>query len=248
MSSVNCDGTSHSVASDRRQMTRSEVFCGYRSMTVGLSGVLNLVAAGFQSLWITSPESDLGHYLCLWITVATTSVLVTSAELYCRTRAVGPALAREMSLLAVDQFLPCLIVGVLFTLCIYHNTPHVAWMLPGLWSLVFGLGVLASYRHLPRQVFWVGLYFVVCGFACLTWGQQENALSPWQRAISFGGGQLLMAAVPVRTWNDPIAVASGADFGERPMNANLQDGHSCPSGVRRTKVSVLHLCSHLAPA
>ena len=64
----------------------------------------------------------------------------------------------------------------------------------GLWSLVYGLGVFASYRLLPPQVFWVGSYYVLCGCGCLVWGQGEHAFSPWQMGVSFGGGQMLGAA------------------------------------------------------
>lgn len=183
------------ISDIRRQMARAEVFRGYRSMTVGLSGVLGILAAGLQNQWVASPETDLGRYLFLWFSVAAASVIVAGAELYCRARESGPGLAREMTLLAVEQFLPCLVVGGLLTFCIYRGAPQVAWMLPGLWSLVFGLGVLASFRLLPRQVFWVGLYYVLCGCGCLMWGQQGNAFSPWEMGISFGGGQLLGALI-----------------------------------------------------
>jgi hypothetical protein len=183
------------ISDIRRQMARSEVFRGYRSMTVGFSGVLGLLAAAFQPWWVASPESELGRYLCLWIGVAAASLLVAGAELYWRARRAGAGLARHMTLLAVEQFLPSVVVGALLTLCIYRSAPQVAWMLPGLWSLVFGLGIFASYRLLPRQVFWLGLYYVLCGSGCLLWGQGDNALSPWQMGISFGGGQLLGAAI-----------------------------------------------------
>ncbi len=68
-------------------------------------------------------------------------------------------------------------------------------MLPGLWSLVFSLGIFASYRLLPRQSLWIGFYYAVCGCLCLLWGQAENVLAPWQMGLSFGGGQLLGAAM-----------------------------------------------------
>ena len=68
-------------------------------------------------------------------------------------------------------------------------------MLPGLWSLIFGLGVFASYRLLPQQVFWIGLYYFFCGTVCLLWGRGDQAFAPWQMGISFGGGQLLTAVV-----------------------------------------------------
>ena len=186
------------ISAIRQQMARSEVFRGYRSITVGFSGVLGLLGAAFQSRWVPSPETELGRYLCLWLGVAVVSLIVAGAELYCRAHRAGPGLARQMTLLAVGQFLPCVVVGALLTSCIYHGAPQVAWMLPGLWSLVFGLGVFASYRLLPQQVFWVGSFYVLCGCLCLLWGQGENAFSPWQMAISFGGGQLISAVILYR--------------------------------------------------
>ena len=183
------------IAEIRQQMAQGEVFRGYRSVTVGFSGVLGLLAAVFQSQWIASPEAELGRYLALWVSVATVSVIVAGGELYWRARSAGPGLAQQLTLLAVGQFLPCVVVGALLTLCIYRGAPQVAWMLPGLWSLVFGLGVFASHRLLPRQVFGIGSYYVLCGCGCLLWGQDANALSPWLMGITFGGGQLLTAIV-----------------------------------------------------
>jgi hypothetical protein len=164
-------------------------------VTVGFSGVAALVAAAFQSRWVTSPENDLGRYLILWLGVAAASLVVAGVEMWWRARRTGSEMARQRTQLAYQQFLPSVVVGAFLTLCIYRGAPQVAWMLPGLWSLVFGLGVFASYRLLPRQVFWVGSYFVVCGCSCLLWGQGVNAFSPWQMAVTFGGGQLMGAAI-----------------------------------------------------
>ena len=183
------------ISDIRQQMARSEWFRGYRSLTVGFSGVLGLLAAAFQSQWVASPATDLGRYLILWVGVALVSATIAGVELFLRAKISGSGLARDMTRLAVEQFLPCLVVGALLTLCVYLSAPQVAWMLPGLWSMLFGLGVFASGRLLPSPVVWAGLYYVVCGCICLRWGQGDNALAPWQMALAFGGGQLLCAAI-----------------------------------------------------
>lgn len=182
------------ISDIRQQMARSEVFRGYRSLTVGLSGVAGLIAAAIQPHWVASPELELGRYLGLWLAVAAASMAVAGAEMYWRARRAGSGLARQHTLLAVEQFLPSVAVGALLTLCIYRSAPHVAWMLPGLWSLIFGLGIFASCRLLPRQVLWIAAYYILCGGGCLLWGHGEYALSPWLMGITFGGGQLLGAA------------------------------------------------------
>jgi hypothetical protein len=183
------------ISDIRRQMARAEVFRGYRAATVGFSGIAGLAGAAIQPGWVASPEVGLGRYLGLWLGVATVSVVVAGAEVYGRARRAGPGLARQHTLLAVEQFAPFVIVGGLLTLCVYRGAPDVAWILPGLWSLIYGLGVFASRAVLPRQAFWVGAYYVLCGCGCLMLGRGENVLSPWQMGISFGGGQLLSAAI-----------------------------------------------------
>jgi hypothetical protein len=182
------------ISDIRQQMSRSELFRGYRSLTVGASGVLGLLAAAVQTRWVEDPASDLGRYLVLWVGVAALSTVVAGVELVLRVLKSESGLARDMTRLAVEQFLPCVVVGALLTICIYRTAPLVAWMLPGLWSLIFGLGVFASTRLLPSLVSWVGLYYVVCGCVCLYWGQGDNFLAPWEMALCFGGGQLLCAA------------------------------------------------------
>jgi hypothetical protein len=183
------------IADIRDQMARGQVFRGYRSATVGFSGVLGLVAAAAQPQWVAAPEIELGRYLGLWTGVAAISLAIAGAEVCWRAGSAGPGLVRRHTLLAVEQFLPCVVVGGLLTLFIYRAAPEAAWMLPGLWSLIFGLGILGSRVLLPRQVLWVGAYYILCGFGCLLWGRDRLALSPWLMAVSFGGGQLLGAAV-----------------------------------------------------
>ena len=179
----------------RQQMARSEVFRGYRSLTVGSVGVMGGLAAIAQPYLVPSPANNLEAYLTLWISVAAVAFLLVALGLWRRVHTTGSPMVRQSTLLSADQFLPCVAVGALLTLGIYRGAQDVGWMLPGLWSFVFSLGIFASYRQLPRQVFWVGVYFAVCGFGCLLWGQGTNAFSPWLMGVSFGGGLLIGAAI-----------------------------------------------------
>ncbi len=91
-------------------------------------------------------------------------------------------------------------------------------MLPGLWSIVFGLGVFASYRLLPSATFWVATYYMIAGGVCLIIGQGPRALSPWLMVITFGVGQSIAAAILYWTWRGimtnhdmPAATPTGAN-------------------------------------
>ncbi|MDA1092371.1 MAG: hypothetical protein O3A25_03730 [Acidobacteria bacterium] len=49
------------IADVRHQMARSDVFRGYRSATVGLSGAAGLSAAALRPQWVASPEIELAR-------------------------------------------------------------------------------------------------------------------------------------------------------------------------------------------
>jgi hypothetical protein len=179
----------------REQVARSEVFRGYRSATVAFSGLLAIAASVGQSLWLARPDEQLGAYLALWIGVAMISFVAAALEIVSRARASRGLLVRSMSRLAAEQFAPCLGAGVILTAAVATTAPEAGWILPGAWSLLFGLGVFASYRLLPRSTFWVGAYYLLAGGLCLWLGQGAAALSPWLMAGAFGGGQLMAAGI-----------------------------------------------------
>lgn len=186
------------IAEIRQQMARTEVFRGYRSVPVAFSGVLACAASLAQGLWLPEPTRDLSSYLALWIGAAAIGIVAAALEMVIRARHAS-RWAREQTWLAVEQFLPCVVAGGLATLVIVRCSETVAWILPGLWSILFSLGVFASRRLLPGAVAWVAFYYLMAGLTCLAMAQGEMALSPWAMGLPFGGGQLLAAAVLYRT-------------------------------------------------
>ena len=59
----------------------------------------------------------------------------------------------EPTWLAVEQFLPSLIAGLLITVVMVRQAPGQVALLPGLWQILFSLGLFASARLLPKAVF-----------------------------------------------------------------------------------------------
>ena len=91
--------------------------------------------------------------------------------------------------------MPCVVAGGLLTAVIARFIPNACWMLPGLWSILFGLGIFSSCRVLPRQMFWIGGFYLLAGLGCLVEAQGASAFSPWAMAVPFGLGQLLTAVI-----------------------------------------------------
>jgi hypothetical protein len=183
------------VSEIHEHLARTEVFRGYRSMTVGFSGMVGLVAAMAQASWLSQPTDRLGAYLAIWIGAAAINVVIVGMEVWSRTRMARTALARRTTIIAVEQFVPSLVAGALLTLIIANRASGSAWMLPGLWAILFSLGIFASCRLLPRTVSIVGAWYLIAGTLALVWGQGDTALSPWIMGITFGLGQLLAAVV-----------------------------------------------------
>ena len=179
----------------RGQMARAAKFRGYGPATLAATGALALASAAAQSYWLKRPGSEIGLYLAIWISTAALSVIIIGAETIRRAHRVHVGLAKEMIHSAAEQFLPAIVAGLLLTVVLVRFAPQSLWMLPGLWQVIFSLGVFASCQFLPRPIFAVGLWYLATGLTCLALGSDEWAFSPWEMGVSFGVGQLLVAAV-----------------------------------------------------
>lgn len=179
----------------RHQIARSAQFRGYGPVTLAATGVFAALAAVGQALWLPHPETDVAVYLALWVTTAGLSVALIGFEMVARSHRVHTGLAEEMIATAVEQFLPAAAAGALVTAVLLRFAAENLWMLPGLWQILFSLGVFASCRFLPRALFAVGVWYLTTGLACIAFASGERAFSPWAMGVPYGAGQLLSAAL-----------------------------------------------------
>jgi hypothetical protein len=184
------------IQSIRNQVAHGTEFRGYGPASIAMSGILALLVAAVQARWTAvHGKPELAIWLVIWAGTAVVSVFLTGIETFARARREHMGFAKEMVQSAVAQFLPSVMVGFLLTVVLVRVAVQECWMLPGLWELVFSLGVFASCRFLPRQMFAVGVWYLAAGLFCLAAGSAARTLSPWMMGIPFGVGQLLVAAV-----------------------------------------------------
>ena len=179
----------------RRQVAQGTQFRGYGPLSIASSGILAMVVATVQTRWLAASEHDVKLFLTIWVSTAAVAVLLSALQTVLRVRHVHDGLGFEMIKAAVEQFLPCVVAGSLLTVVLVRIAPQDSWMLPGLWAVIFSLGIFASCRFLPRQMFGVGAWYLAAGLASLLIAGGNHALLPWAMGISFGVGQLLVAAV-----------------------------------------------------
>ena len=183
------------ITAIRTQIVRSAEFRGYGPATVAITGLLALVVAAAQARLVPHPARDFMLYLELWIASAALSATLIGFEMVTRSQRAHSRLADEMMWTAVAQFLPAAAAGVLLTAVLVLFAPATLWMIPGLWQIIFSLGVFASCRFLPRASYGVGAWYLATGLACLIWARDANAFSPWGMGLPFGFGEVLAAAV-----------------------------------------------------
>lgn len=183
------------IAQIRHQMARTEVFRGYRALPVAFSGAAALAAGLIQAAFVADPMQRLSAYLTLWIGAALLSAAGAAAGMVDRRRRSASAWSREVTIHAVEQFVPSIIAGGLLTAVLVITAPELSWLLPGLWQVLFALGIFASSRLLPAPVRFVAAWYLVTGIACLAMARGDAALSPWAMALPFGIGQFLASFV-----------------------------------------------------
>jgi hypothetical protein len=122
------------------------------------------------------------------------SAALAGAQMYTRSRRIHSEMSDEMILMAVEQFLPSVFASLLITIVLLRYVPAALWMLPGIWQLIFSLGIFSSCRFLPRPMLAAGAWYLVTALACISLGN-SRALSPLAMGIPYAAGQLLVAGI-----------------------------------------------------
>ncbi|HEX4124014.1 MAG TPA: hypothetical protein VHY37_04745 [Tepidisphaeraceae bacterium] len=178
------------IADIRQRMARAGTFRGYPSAPTAVSGVLALVAAAVQVRWIPAPRQAIDAYVELWGAVAIVSLVICGIAMLIRLWRLGSTVQRSLSVSAIQQIVPSLIAGAMASSVILYVDPAV---LPGIWMMFFGLGIFASRPLLPRPIGWMGAYYLLAGMYALS--GQSDPLGPWMMGLTFGIGQIAIAAM-----------------------------------------------------
>jgi hypothetical protein len=178
-----------------RHLARTGHIRPYGPVTLALSGALPLLAAALQAHWVKDPSGQMALYLEIWIATAIVSLAAISIDALARARRAQSFLATETILSALWQFVPAVVAGLALTVVLLRCAPQSLWMLPGLWQVLFSLGVFSSCQYLPVQMSAAGVWYLTTGLTCLAFGSGERALSPEAMGVPFGIGQLLVASI-----------------------------------------------------
>lgn len=182
------------IQSIRRQVAGATEFRGYGPAALAGTGLLAVVGAMLQALVVPEPSLTAGAYLTVWIGTAACCVVLAGVTMWTRSRRLHSGLSDVMIGMAVQQFAPVLVAGTLVTLVLARCAAASVWMLPGLWMVLFSLGIFASCRFLPKLIATAGVWYLLTGLLTLGLGD-ARALSPWTMGFVFSAGQMWIAGV-----------------------------------------------------
>jgi hypothetical protein len=181
------------IADIRRQMNHTRQFRGFRAASTLLTGAMATAAGLWQSWQMSDLVNHPARFVAIWVCVAVASVGVCSIEVFRRYRNSDSSSQRELTRITVEQFLPFVLIGGLLTLVLCENTVGQLWMLPGLWQILFGLGLFSLLRLSPGPILFVGAFYILCGLVNLS--GSASHFSPWSMCVPFGIGQTASALI-----------------------------------------------------
>ena len=161
----------------RETMERASSFTavpGWGQLAIGLTA---LVAS-----WAGAQQATKRGWLWTWLAEAVVSSIIAGATMYRKARAAQQPLLSQPGRKLTINFLPSVFVGALLTVVLYRA--NLLSLLPGMWLLLYGAGVVTGGAFSVRPVPVMGLCFMLVGavalFAPAAWG---DALM----AVGFGG-------------------------------------------------------------
>jgi hypothetical protein len=176
----------------RASLAAGTLFRGFGPPVMAVTGLLAIATAFLQA---RVPPSDAGGFVGGWLTVAVISSVLIGVEMVVRTRRHHGGLADAMLFKAVEHFLPVGAAGAAISAIVLSYAADVAWVLPGLWQILLGIGLFVAMRFLPGTIVIASGWYFLTGVVVLTLACQARTLSPWAMGVPFGVGQLLIAAI-----------------------------------------------------
>ena len=167
----------------RETMERSSAFTATSGWGQVLMGSTAIVAA-----FVAARQSSPKPWLAVWITEAFLAVAIAFVAIFRKARRAGLPVTSGPGRKFALGFLPCVLVAALLTVALTRL--GLAHLLPGLWLLLYGAGVVTGGAFSIPLVPAMGVSFLAAGAIALfqpTWG---NALM----AAGFGGLHILFGA------------------------------------------------------
>ena len=144
----------------RQTMERATAF----TALPGLAGVL-MGATALGAAWLAARQPTTGAWLAVWIAEATLAVAIAATGIVLKARRAGVPLISGPGRKFLLSFLPPVGTAVVLTPALFQLDATA--VIPGMWMLLYGAGVITAGTFSVRVVPLMGLAFMVLGGAAL---------------------------------------------------------------------------------
>ncbi len=149
-------------------------------------GIVLIGVTALGAAFAASRTGSVAAWIGVWLSEAVLALAVGLLAAARKARSAGEALLSAPGRKAALGFVPPLAAGAVLTIAIGHAGR--ADLLPGIWLLLYGAGVVTGGAHSVRAVPIMGLGFMLAGAGALagppSWGNPAMA-------VGFGGLHLL---------------------------------------------------------
>jgi len=174
----------------RETMERATPFTGISGVGEIAIGATALVATA-----IAAQQSTFNFWVAIWLAEGFISLLIAGWSMDRKARTTHTPLFSGSGRKVVYSLAPPLIAGGLLTIVLLRaGIPSV---IPGVWLLLYGTGVLTGGMFSVRAVPAMGLCFMALGALALF---SPPAWANYFMAVGFGGLHLLFGAIIVRKY------------------------------------------------
>ena len=159
------------------------------TLVPGLGG-MGMGLTGLTAAWLASRQDSVVGWLAVWLAAAALALAIGLAGVFWKSRRIGTTIALRPARRFALSFVPALLVGALLTVALSRAGRFE--LLPGVWLLTYGTGVIAGGTFSVPAIPIMGAGFLACGAAALftppAWG------NIWM-ALGFGGLQVLFGTI-----------------------------------------------------
>lgn len=169
----------------RRTLERAGEFTAVPGIGGMLMGSTALVAA-----WIAGPRTSAPRWLAVWLVEAVVAMLIGIAGAALKSKRVRIPLLSGPGRKFMAGFTPAMLTGAVLTLVLLRQgLPSV---LPGIWLLLYGTGVVSGGAASVRVVPAMGAFFMLAGAVALFLPAASGDLL---LAAGFGGLHIVFGAI-----------------------------------------------------
>src|SRR5215472_8623978 len=174
----------------RETMERASAFTavpGWGQVAIGLSALAPTYGAAHQA----TPRAWLG----VWLAEAIISLLIAGWLMDRKARKLNAALFSGTGRKVVFSLSPPMVVGALLTVVLFRA--GMVQVIPGMWLLLYGTGVVTGGMFSVSIVPVMGICFMLFGAAGLF---VPNLSGNWLMALGFGGLHIIFGTIIARRY------------------------------------------------